>query len=141
MNTQFATTLIFFALSFAAETRANDAREQAAHIVAQIQRADYEGDRPAMQRGYDALKPFMEDPKLASRIRYWRGFAQWRLAINGFNDAVDPKELEQNLITALDEFKIAMENDPTFVDAKVGTISCLGFLAFMNRKDQAGRKN
>ena len=140
MNTQFATTLIFFALSFAAETRANDAREQAAHIAAQIQRADYEGDRPAMQRGYDALKPFMEDPKLASRIRYWRGFAQWRLAINGFNDAVDPKELEQNLITALDEFKIAMENDPTFVDAKVGTISCLGFLAFMNRKDQARAK-
>ena len=140
MNTQFATTLIFFALSFAAETRANDAREQAARIVAQIQRADYEGDRPAMQRGYDALKPFMEDPKLASRVRYWRGFAQWRLAINGFNDAVDPKELEQNLITALDEFKIAMENDPTFVDAKVGTISCLGFLAFMNRRDQARAK-
>ena len=140
MNTQFATTFIFFALSFAAETRANDAREQAAHIVAQIQRADYQGDLPAMQRGYDALKPFMEDPKLASRIRYWRGFAQWRLAINGFNDAVDPKELEQNLITALDEFKIAMENDPTFVDAKVGTISCLGFLAFMNRKDQARAK-
>ena len=140
MNTQFATTLIFFALSFAAETRANDAREQAAHIVAQIQRADYEGDRPAMQRGYDALKPFMEDPKLASRIRYWRGFAQWRLAINGFNDAVDPNELEQNLLTALDEFKIAMQNDPTFVDAKVGTISCLGFLAFMNRKDQARAK-
>ena len=140
MNTQFATTLIFFALSFAAETRANDAREQAAHIVAQIQRADYQGDRPAMQRGYDALKPFMEDPKLASRIRYWRGFAQWRLAINGFNDAVDPNELEQNLLTALDEFKIAMQNDPTFVDAKVGTISCLGFLAFMNRKDQARAK-
>jgi len=140
MNTQFATTLIFFALSFAAETRANDAREQAARIVAQIQRADYEGDRPAMRRGYDALKPFMEDPKLASRIRYWRGFAQWRLAINGFNDAVDPNELEQNLLTALDEFKIAMQNDPTFVDAKVGTISCLGFLAFMNRKDRARAK-
>ena len=140
MNTQFATTLIFFALSFAAATRANEAREQAGRIVAQIQRADYEGDRPAMQRGYDALKPFMEDPKLASRIRYWRGFAQWRLAINGFNDAVDPNELEQNLLTALDEFKIAMENDPTFVDAKVGTISCLGFLAFMNRKDRARAK-
>jgi hypothetical protein len=29
-----------------------------------------------------------------------------------------------------------MEKDQAFVDAKVGTISCLGFLAFMNRKDQ-----
>src|SRR5436309_12824397 len=78
--------------------------------------------------------------KFASCIRYWRGFAEWMQAINGFNDAVDPKELEQNLNTALDEFKIALEKDPAFVDAKVGTISCLGFLAFMNRKDQARAK-
>src|SRR5439155_1317586 len=78
--------------------------------------------------------------EFASRIRYWRGFAQWRRAINGFNDAVDPKELEQNLKLALDEFNIAMEKDPAFVDAKVGMISCLGYLAFMNRQDQARAK-
>src|SRR5215216_6349485 len=121
-------------------TPANDARQQVAPIVAQIQRADYEGDRAAMQRGYDDLKPLMEDQKLASRIRYWRGFAQWRRAINGFNDSIPPNELEKDLKTALDEFTIAMEKDPTFVDAKVGTISCLGFLAFMNRKDQVRAK-
>jgi hypothetical protein len=140
MNTKLGTAFIFVSLSFAGAIRADDAREQTARIVAQIQRADYEGDRAAMQRGYDQLKPFMEDEKLASRIRYWRGFAQWRRAINGFNDNVDPQELEQNLKTALDEFKIAMEEDPTFVDAKVGTISCLGYLAFMNRKDQTRAK-
>jgi hypothetical protein len=140
MNTKFVIALIFIALSFAVATPANNAREQAAYIVAQIQRADYEGDRAAMQRGYDELTPFVEDQKLASRVRYWRGFAQWRRAINGFNDAVDPKDLEKDLNTALDEFKIAMEKDPTFVDAKIGTISCLGFLAFMNRKDQARAK-
>src|SRR5438874_13200535 len=140
MNTKFLMPVILMSLFFAAATPANDAPEQATRIVAQIQRADYEGDRAAMQRGYDALKPFMEDQKLASRIRYWRGFAQWRRAINGVNESVDPKELEQNLKTALDEFKIAMEKDPTFVDAKVGTISCLGYLAFMNRQDQARAK-
>jgi hypothetical protein len=138
MKTKVLTTLFFVALS--AATRADDAREQAARIIAQIQRADYEGDRAAMQRGFDELRPFVEDQKLASRVRYWRGFAQWRRAINGFNDTVDPKELEQNLNSALDEFKIAMEKDPTFVDAKVGAISCLGFLAFMNRKDQTCAK-
>ena len=140
MNTKLLTALIFVAPLFAGAALGNDTHEQAARIVAQIQRADYEGDQAAMQRGYDELKPFVEDQELASRIRYWRGFAQWRRAINGFNDAVDPKELEQNLNTALDEFKIAMEKDPTFVDAKVGTISCLGYLAFMNRKDQAHAK-
>ncbi|SRR6266542_5167534 len=130
----------FVSLSVIRTTRANDTAEQVAPIVAQIQYADYAGDRAAMQKGYDDLKPFLEDKKLASRIRYWRGFAQWRRAINGFNDSVDPKELEQNLKNALDEFKIAMEKDPTFVDAKVGTISCLGYLAFMNKKDQPRAK-
>jgi hypothetical protein len=121
-------------------TRANDTAKQVTPIVAQIQHADYAGDQAAMQKGYDDLKPFLEDEELASRIRYWRGFAQWRRAINGFNDSVDPKELEQDLKTALDELKIAMEKDPTFVDAKVGTISCLGYLAFMNRKNQERAK-
>jgi hypothetical protein len=130
----------FVSLSVIHTTRANDTAKQVAQIVAQILHADYAGDRAAMQKGFDDLKPFVEDKELASRMRYWRGFAQWRRAINGFNDSVDPKELEQDLKTALDEFRIAMKQDPKFVDAKVGTISCLGYLAFMNRKDQARAK-
>src|SRR5215468_9003741 len=130
----------FLAFSVASTTRADETTQQVAPIVAQIQHADYAGDQAAMQKGYDDLKTFVEDQQLASRVRYWRGFAQWRRAINGFNDSVDLKELEQDLKTALDEFKIAMEKDPTFIDAKVGTISCLGYLAFMNRKDQARAK-
>ena len=135
-----ALVVSFVSLSVIGITRANDTGKQVAQIVAQIQHADFAGDQVAMQKGYDDLKPFLEDIALASRIRYWRGFAQWRRAINGFNDSIDPKELEQNLKTALDEFKIATEKDPTFGDAKVGTISCLGYLAFMNRQDQARAK-
>ena len=135
-----ALVVSFVSLSVIGITRANDTGKQVAQIVAQIQHADFAGDQVAMQKGYDDLKPFLEDIALASRIRYWRGFAQWRRAINAFNDSIDPKELEQNLKMALDEFKIAMEKDPTFVDAKVGTISCLGYLAFMNRQDQARAK-
>jgi tetratricopeptide (TPR) repeat protein len=131
-----ALVVIVVLLSVIRPARANDAAKQITQIVAQIQHADYAGDRAAMQKGYDDLKPFLEDKVLASRVRYWRGFAQWRRAINGFNDSVDPKELEQNLKTALEEFKIANEQDPKFVDAKVGLISCWGYLAFMNRKDR-----
>ena len=140
MNSRLLPLLILVWLSFAAAIPGNDAREQAARIVAQIQRADYEGDRAAMQRGYDELKPFIEDQKLASRIRYWRGFAQWRRAINGFNDATDPKELARDLNTALDEFKAAIELDPKFVDANVGIISSLGFLLFADRQDEVRKK-
>src|SRR5262249_37882297 len=132
--------ITFASLSIVQIAPADDVAKQIAAIVAQIQHADYAGDHTAMQKGYDDLKPFLEDKKLASRIRYWRGFAQWRRAINGFNDSVDPKELEQDLKTALDEFKMSTEKDPAVVDAKTGTISCLGYLAFMNRKDQARAK-
>jgi hypothetical protein len=135
-----AAALVAIFVSDIAVTRANDTAQQIAPIIAQIQHADFAGDRIAMQKGYDDLNPFLEDMLLASRVRYWRGFAQWRRAINGFNDSVDPKELEHNLKTALDEFKIAMEKDPKFVDAKVGAISCLGYLAFMNQKDQTRAK-
>jgi hypothetical protein len=140
VNTKFLAALVFISLGIIGTISADNVPENVARIVGRIQRADYEGDQAAMQRGYDDLEPFLQNQKLASRIRYWRGFAQWRRAINGFNDSVDPKELEQHLKTALDEFKIAMEKDPTFVDAKVGTISCLGFLAFINRKDQTRAK-
>jgi hypothetical protein len=140
MAPKLITAAIVAALSCASAISNENIREQVGGIISKIQRADYEGDRAAIQRGYDDLKPFLQDKEFASRIRYWRGFAQWRRAINGFNDAVDPKELEQNLKDALEEFKIAMEKDPTFIDAKVGTISCLGYLAFMNRHDQARAK-
>src|SRR5437764_13932516 len=112
-------------------------QEQAARIVAQIQRADYEGDRATLKKCYDELTPFLKNEELASRVQYWRGFDLWRRAINGFNDSVDPKELEQDLRQAIAEFKDAIQKDQTFVDAKIGTISCLGYLAFMKRTDKA----
>ena len=51
--------LVFVSFCFAGATPANDLREQVTRIIAQIQRADYEGDRIAMQRGYDELTPFI----------------------------------------------------------------------------------
>src|ERR1043166_9943578 len=90
-------------------TSRDDPREQAAEIVLDLQRADYEGNQTAMQRSYERLAAFLENKELASRIHYWRGFAQWRRAINGFNDAVDPTELENDLKLALDEFKASLQ--------------------------------
>jgi hypothetical protein len=141
MTTLFIAAIAALSCPVTQATPVPESRDRIAAIASQILRADYEGDRAAMQRGYDDLKPFLEDKALASRLRYWRGFAQWRRAINGFNDNVDPKELEQNLKDAIEEFKVAAEQDPKFVDAKVGLISCMGYIAFMNRKqDQARAK-
>src|SRR5215471_11517373 len=111
MNKTLFAVLVVISTSVTHATCAYDPHEKVAAIVAQILRADYEGDRAAMQKGFDNLAPFMEQKEIASRVRYWRGFAQWRRAINGFNDAVDAKEQEKDLNTALDEFKIALEKD------------------------------
>jgi tetratricopeptide (TPR) repeat protein len=139
MKTKLLAAIVLASVSSVRATPIHDPGD-AARIVAQIQRGDYEGNQAAMQKGYDDLKPFLDDKTIASRVRYWRGFAQWRRAINGFNDKVDPKVLEQQLNTALDEFKAALEIDPKFVDAKVGTISCTGFLFFVHKEDEAHRK-
>jgi tetratricopeptide (TPR) repeat protein len=140
MNKTLFAVLIFVSTSITHGTCAYNPREKVAGIVGQIQRADYEGDQAAMQRGFDDLALFVEQKEIASRVRYWRGFALWRRAINGFNDAVDPKELEKDLNAALDEFKIALERDPKFLDAKLGIMSCNGFLLFVEPRDEARRK-
>jgi hypothetical protein len=129
----------FFVASSASATSALDtgAGPQGAieRLVLQIQRADYEGDRIALKRLYDELDPFADAKIPAGRVRYWRGFAMWRRAVNGFNDSVDQNELEQDLKEALEEFQAAITAAPTFVEAKIGMISCLGYLAFVHRTD------
>lgn len=116
---------------------ASDHRDAVVKIVTQIQRADYEGDRVALQRLYGELGPFVEDKAIGSRVLYWRGFALWRRAINGFNDGEDTKELAADVAGALEAFRGAVGRDAGFVDAKVGVVACLGLQMFMNMKDQA----
>lgn len=115
---------------------ADRAREHATIIVTHIQRADYEGDRASLERLPRLLEPLAEDKELGARVQYWRGFALWRRAINGFNDKVDVKELQQDLKMALDYFEDAGRKDPSFADAKIGALSCIGFLAYSFREDQ-----
>jgi tetratricopeptide (TPR) repeat protein len=133
-------TIFLVSLATGGKGSSGNDRDQVIQIVSEIQRADYEGNQAAMKKLYDELTPFTGDAQLASRVRYWRGFDMWRRAINGFNDKVDPNELEQDLKTALQEFKEALSKDPTFADAKIGMISCLGYTAFMNMKDQTRAK-
>jgi hypothetical protein len=104
-------------------------------IVTRIQRADYEGDRPALETLFQDLAPFAENHDLASRVRYWRGFAKWRRAINGFNETVDLKIQEDDLNAARGEFDQASALDPTFMDGKIGAASCFGILIGLHLKE------
>jgi hypothetical protein len=112
---------------------ASQSTEQVVAIVAKVQRADYEGNRAALHQLYGELAPYMSDKTIASRVAYWRGFALWRSAFNGFNDSKDTKPIADELQQALAEFQKSAELDPSFVDAKVGAISCLSNLMFLNQ--------
>jgi len=68
-------------------------------------------------------------------VLYWRGFASWRRAINGFNESPTPTDLEGDLTQAVADFKDAIVRDPAFVEPKIGEGSSLGYLMFLHRKD------
>ncbi|MFL6530237.1 MAG: hypothetical protein ACJ8KX_07180 [Chthoniobacterales bacterium] len=116
-------------------------RDSAIEIVDQIRRADYDGDRAALKRLGEELDAGARDQRTVARLRYWRGFALWRRSINGFNDSVDQTELEQDLVTAAGEFRIAIAADPDFVDAKIALVSCLLNEVFINQADRTRVKD
>jgi len=117
---------------------AESPRARAAGIVEKIRHADYAADRAALTLLREELEPFASDASIASRVRYWQGFARWRRAFNAFNEKPMPKDLADDLSAATGDFDAALALDPRFVDAQVGAISCLSNLAFLNRPDAAG---
>jgi hypothetical protein len=110
---------------------AGPSRDLVIGIVEKIRRADYEGDRDALNRLYEQLVPYVDEPDLASRVRYWRGFAKWRRGINGINETPTPQDLAEDLTEGESEFYAALQRDPSFVDAKVGAASCIGLRLFL----------
>jgi len=124
-------------LCLADKTSPGLSRDSVINIVSQIQRADYEGNRTALERLHDELAPIPEDNKLGSRVLYWRGFAMWRRAINGFNETPTPTDLETDLTQAIADFKDSIARDPGFVESKIGAGSSLGYLMYLHRKDPA----
>lgn len=123
--------VVFVTASTAGSTSSADQdREAVIKLVGDVQRADYAADRAALHRLYDELAPFARNKELSSRVEYWRGFALWRSAINGFNDKADRKELQQDLNRAVEAFDRSLAADPNFVDSKIAMVSCLGYLAY-----------
>ena len=61
-------------------------------LVVEVRSADYRGDRAALAR-LDQMLGELDDERLAEYRDYWRGFARWRRAQNGFNETPTPADL------------------------------------------------
>lgn len=116
-----------------------EARERVTTVVEKIRRADYEGDRETLKRLHSALGPFVDDKELGSRVSYWRGFAMWRRALNGFNESADRAELAEDLTQCVEDLRAALARDPSFVDAKGGAASCLVNHSFLTMRSDNAR--
>jgi hypothetical protein len=118
-----------------------ESRESLIAKVKGIQKFDYGGNRGALKILYDDLSQYTNDRELAPAAHYWRAFAMWRRAINGFNETPLPGDLKQDLLVAVDEFDKAKTLDPKFLDAKIGEIGALGYLLYLHRDHPEQRKN
>ena len=79
--------------------------------------ADYRGERAELDRLYAEGERHLAEHEVTSRVRYWRGFAKWRRAMNGANETPTPGDLVADLEVAVAELRSSGELDPAFVDA------------------------
>lgn len=136
MRLQFSKWFVILGVAvLALPVAAQPAAPSIEDVVTGIKKADYEGDLPALDRLYGETEPFLAKKEIASRVRYWRGFAMWRKGINGFNDSIDAKVLERALKLAITEFEAALVEDPSFTDAKLANVSCQGYILYIHRTE------
>lgn len=130
-------TLLAVATLAATQTQPGTKSTSFVRTIEQIKRADYEGDRAALKRLHDELAPPPGDKHLASRLFYWRGFALWRRAINGFNETPTPQDSQDDFNAAIADFNDSLAQDPAFVESKIAAASCYSNLVYLNMKDPA----
>ncbi len=101
--------------------------------------ADYRGDRAELAR-LEAELGRLGDGPLSEYRDYWRGFALWRRAMNGFNETPTPDDLTSDLEKALARFQTSLARRPDWMEARLAMVGCWGNLLFLAGKDEARRK-
>lgn len=101
-------------------------------LIRRIMKADYEGDRGALDRFYGEADAFLGDAAVESRVRYWKAYTKWRRAMNGANETITPPDLADDSALCADEMQRAFRLDPAFYDAAIGEMQCLGLVVFFD---------
>lgn len=93
--------------------------------AAAIRQADYRGDRDLLARLADSIDVERGAAELKAYRAYWRGFALWRRAQNGFAATPPPNDLLADLVAASRCFRIASSAAPEFEDASSALLGAL----------------
>jgi hypothetical protein len=127
-------SLAVLVLSGQAPPAASDA-ERLVALAGAVRAADYRGERAELRRLVTALDS-IQDPGLRAYRAYWQGFAQWRRALNGFNESPWPADLSDDLESAVTSFRAARAERPDWIEARIGIVGCQGSLLFLASKDR-----
>jgi hypothetical protein len=101
--------------------------------------ADYRGNRPELLF-LDGELAKLPDGPLSEYRDYWRGFARWRRAMNGFNETPMPGDLQADVEGAIARFRAALERHPDWIEARLALAGCWGNLIYVAGKDEGKRK-
>ncbi len=108
-------------------------------LAREVLAADYRGDRAELAR-LDLELGRLPDGDLSEYRDYWRGFARWRRAINGFNEKPAPDDLSSDLESAIGHFRSSLARRPDWIEDRLALVGCWGNLLYLAGKDEARRK-
>jgi hypothetical protein len=111
-----------------------------AAIAKEVMLADYRGDRAALDR-LDVVLGELDGQTLGEYREYWRGFARWRRALNGFNETPTPADLAEDLEKAIGYFRKSLDLRPNWIEARIGIVGCGASLLYLAGNDEAKKES
>jgi hypothetical protein len=113
----------------------DDARRRLVAAKARIMAADYRADLTELARVREEIVPLAGDATDGYLVRYWAGYASWRVALNGASHGMSSDELRGNLERAAADFDAATALRPDFADGYAAAASVNGWLTAFHRED------
>lgn len=138
MNNWLVWTVTFLAFAESPSGRHAD-ETRLAELASAIRSADYRGERAELRRLAPALDE-VATPSLLAYREYWRGFASWRRALNGFSETPRPADLREDLEAAVRSFEAALAHEPLWIEAQLGLVGCWGSLIYLAGADSERRQ-
>ena len=108
-------------------------------LAASVLSADYRGDRTELAR-LEAELGRLDAGRLNDYRDYWRGFALWRRAMNGFNEKPAPADLDADLVKALERFQAALARHPDWDEVKSAMLGAWGNRIYLAGQDTEKRE-